>query len=314
MNIKVVVEKLMANDDILILCHRSPDGDTIGAAFALHNALKRMGKNARIECADKFGDKFSHITEDVEFNIFCPEYIVAVDVPSKMLLGAKEEEYPLVDLCIDHHVSHNPFAKHIFVEYTAASACEIIYQLICEMCGDVDDFEAKALYTGIATDTGCFKFSNTTAQTHLIAAKLMLKDIDCAMINQKVFSKTKPCALLEAAVLNNANFYYDNKVAIQVVDENMLNEIGANDDDAGILASTLQAIDCVMLGITIREIGNTCRISVRSKGGISSAEFCKKFGGGGHEGAAGCTIEGNSDVAFCKILDEVSKIFEEEEK
>ena len=306
----MVSEKLLANDDILILCHRSPDGDTIGAGFALFNALKRKGKLARIECADKFGDRFSHITENIEFENFVPKYIVAVDVPTKTLLGAKESEYPEIDLCIDHHASHTPFAKHTYVEYTAASACEIVYQLICEMCGDVDDVEANALYTGVATDTGCFKFSNTTAQTHFIAAKLMMKNIDAEKINQKVFSRTKSSILLEANVVSNANFYYDDKVAIQIVDEKMREEVGATDDDACALASVLQTIDTVVLGITIREIGDNCRISVRSKNGVSSAEFCKKFGGGGHEGAAGCTIEGNSDVAFCKIYDEIEKMFE----
>lgn len=309
-----VAKMLKEKDKVVILCHRSPDGDTIGSAYALYDALKSIGKTVRIECADTFGTRFAHITDGIIFEDFIPEYIVAVDVPNVKLLGKKEEEYPEVDLCIDHHGTHVPFAKYTYVESTAASACEIMYEICSALCGEINEKQAIALYTGVATDTGCFKFSNTTIRTHLVAVKLMEKGIDCEKINQAVFSKTKNCAMLGANVVSKAKFYHNDKIAIQFVDEEIKEQNGASEEEVGILASLLQEIDCVMLGITIRQIDdNTFRISVRTKSPVSAAEYCKKFGGGGHNGAAGATLEGNLTDVYDRLLTEALCFIESNE-
>ena len=306
--IENVVKTLMEKDNIVILCHRSPDGDAIGSAYALHNALASFGKNVRIECADAFGSRFGFITEGIKFAEFEPEFVIAVDIADTKLLAAKQEQYPVIDLAIDHHGSHVPFAKMTYVESTAASACEIIFDIIMKMCGDVNKVQATALYTGVATDTGCFKFSNTTVRTHIIAAHLMGKGIDFAKINQKVFANSKAKALLEAKVLGKAQFFYGDNIAIQFVDDEIMKEVGACDDEVGALASSIQNIDGVMLGITIREAEtNKFRLSVRSKSPVSAVNFCEKFGGGGHECAAGCTIEGNlADVYNYIVLEAIN--------
>ena len=306
--IKNVVKTLMEKDNIVILCHRSPDGDAIGSAYALYNALASFNENVRIECADAFGSRFGFITEGIEFAEFEPKFVIAVDIADTKLLAAKQEQYPVIDLAIDHHGSHVPFAKMTYVESTAASACEIIFDIIMEMCGDVNKVQATALYTGVATDTGCFKFSNTTVRTHIIAAHLMSKGIDFAKINQKVFANSKARALLEANVIGKAQFFYGDNIAIQFVNEEIMNEVGASDEEVGALASAIQNIDEVMLGITIRETEkNNFRLSVRSKTPVSAVKLCEKFGGGGHECAAGCTIEGDfADMYNYLVLEAIN--------
>jgi phosphoesterase RecJ-like protein len=228
------------------------------------------------------------------------------------LLGEKSDEYPVVDLCIDHHGTNISFANITYVESTAASACEIIFNLIVEMCGDISDAQANSIYTGMATDTGCFKSSNVTAQTHIIAAQLMAKNIDCAKINRIVFADTKTKALLSATVLSRAQFFFNDIVAIQSADMNVVDEIGACDDDVCALCSSLQDIDCVLLGITIREIGEkSYKLSVRSKPPLSAAKFCTAFGGGGHESAAGCHIHGEYCDVYLRVFQEAKKICQE---
>lgn len=310
--IENVAKTLREKDNIVILCHRSPDGDTIGAGFALYNALLNLGKTVRVECADAFGSRFAHITDGIAFEEFVPEYIVAVDVPDINLLGSKKEEYPEVDMCIDHHGTHVPFAKLTYVESTAASACEILYEVCCLLNGDINKTQAIALYTGVATDTGCFRFSNTTVRTHIVAAKLLEKEIDYMQIHQNVFAYTKTRSLLEATVMKKAQFFCDDKIAVQFVDEEIRETVGASDDDVCALASALQNINCVLLGITIRKTEEgKFRLSVRSKKPVSAAEFCKRFGGGGHMEAAGCIIEGVEAEMYASVVAEAKNILRE---
>ena len=306
--IEEVVKILHEKDKIAILCHCFPDGDTIGSAYALYDALKSINKTVKIECADNFGSQFTYITDGIEFEDFTPEYVIAVDVPTSALLGKIKDKYPEIDLSIDHHKTHIPFAKITYVQSEAAATCEIIYDICVALCGDINKTQATALYTGIATDTGCFKFSNTTAHTHLIAAKLIAKNVDCEKIHQFVFSKSKACAILEAVVLLKTNFYFDDKIAIQSIDRQTQTNLGVSDEDIGNIAGVLQNIDCVMIGITVREIdSNTFKISVRTKNPISASQFCQKFGGGGHENAAGATINGSISNIYNRLITEAKK-------
>lgn len=309
---KHVADVLASKDNIVILCHRSPDGDTIGAAYALYDALCCIGKTARVECADPFGVRFAHITDGVEFPNFEPKFVVAVDIADTKLLGSKFEQYPVIDMCIDHHGTHVPFAQYTYVESTAASACEIIYEVCCELCGNVNERQAVALYTGMATDTGCFRYSSTTSRTHIIAARLMEFGVPVSEIHQTVFANSKTKVLLEANVISKMQFYCNDLVGVQYVSQKTLEALGATDDDACAVASTLNDIECIKIGITIREMeAGVYRISARSKSPLSAAKLCEKFGGGGHECAAGCTIVGNGFVIYSNLVEEAENLCRE---
>lgn len=291
-----VVENLQSADKVLILLHQFPDGDTIGSGCALCRALQKSGKRARIACAHNIHNRYNYITTTIEMDDFEPEYIVAVDVADVKLLGDYAAVYgDKIDLCIDHHSSNTDYARLVYVDATASANCEIIYDLLIKMDGDIDYETASALYTGISTDTGCFRFSNTTAHTHTVAAQLMEKGIDCAEINRIMFdAKSRRRIELEREALSSIVFGKSERTALITITNKMIIKIGADEADLEGLTSLPRQVEGVLIGITVRERENNLnKISVRTHAPINAVEFCRHFGGGGHERAAGCEITGS---------------------
>ena len=312
-DLQTAIQRLKEKDNIVILLHQFPDGDTIGCGYSLYFALTSLGKKARVECADTIGERYGYITEGVEFDDFAPEFVVAVDVADTKLLGSKAEEYPEIDLCIDHHGSNIGYAKETYVDASAAAACEILYEVVRGLCGEVSPNEAAALYTGISTDTGCFKFTNTTDKTHIIAAELMKTGIDYGEINRIMFdTKSKARLLVEKEALNTIQFLCDDKVAIMTITKDMRERSGAHDSELEGITGLPRTIEGVILGITIRERNDTniCKVSVRTHEPISASDFCAQFGGGGHARASGCEIKLPKDKtyeALAKAAEETMK-------
>jgi len=309
-----IIEKLLASDRILILTHQSPDGDTLGSAFALAAALRQKGKKARIECSDPFPAQYSFMFGDYREEEFSPDLIVAVDIATPNLLGKKLSIYAeKVDVCIDHHHSNPRYAALSWVEGEAAATCELIFRLVCEMGCEIDTEIATSLYTGIATDTGCFKYQNTTAQTHRIAADLLEKGIDYAEINRKMFDTKSPARIaVEREVLRTMEYFFDKKCALIVIPRALLTEYGATESELEGLANIPRQIEGVTAGVTIRERENGIyKISVRTNGDMDASAVCAQLGGGGHRGAAGCTC--NLPLAQTKemIVAAVGKILGE---
>lgn len=194
---------LCAHDRILILSHKNPDGDTLGSAYGLLRALRSLGKTVRTQCTDRLPQMFSYLADGVQQEDFTPEFVVAVDVASVSLLGdAVTEAYPNVDLCIDHHHTNELYAQKTYL-YDGASACEAVYEVICEMGVSITPDLADCLYTGMATDTGCFRFSNTTPKTMRLAADLMEQGARYAELNRLLFeTKSKERIAVERMVLD----------------------------------------------------------------------------------------------------------------
>lgn len=283
-------EFLLNNDNFLILSHASPDGDTEGCAYGLCGALQRIGKKAKTACSDPLSERFSYLKEAVTEQDFEEKIIVSVDVADKSLLGDLEEVYGgKVNLAIDHHVSHRPFAERIFVDDTAAAACEVIFDLV-KLLGEntLDEQTAKCLYTGIATDTGCFKFGNTTGTTHEKAGKLMEYGFDAAALNYLLFDmKTKERIELERYVFENIEFFAEDKGAIIALSKELLDSVDVEDVN-GISALPRQ-IQGVEVGIVLKQKKDSWKASLRSNK-VNVQEICGLFGGGGHLRAAGCSF------------------------
>ena len=162
-DVKRCAELLREQDNILILTHAHPDGDTLGSGFALCRALMALGKNARVINTDEIPKKYDYLYKDLSFADFKETYIVAVDVATENLLGAFADVYGgKINLCIDHHGTNTEYAENLLLIETA-SACEIIYQVILALGVSIDKKTADCLYTGISTDTGCFRYASTTA-------------------------------------------------------------------------------------------------------------------------------------------------------
>ena len=294
---------LSENDNFHILTHRYPDGDTLGSAFALCFALRTLGKNANVKISGKLPSKFSYLTENYCEQDFVCEYVVSVDVAALSLLGELQEHYgDKIDLCIDHHGSNSMVADNICVDASCAAASEIIYVLIKAMNVEITRDIANAIYTGISTDTGCFCYTNTTAQSHHIAAELIDLGCDFSMINRINFeTKTRAKLKMERMVYDTMEFYCGGKCAIIYTTLAMQKALGAGDDEMEGLASIPRQIEGVKMGITMREKEDgTFKVSVRTNDGINASEFCARFGGGGHVAASGCSIKG--DLATAKYM------------
>lgn len=292
---KEAAARLLEQDDILILCHRNPDGDTLGSGYGLHFALKQLGKRSRLLCHDPIPPKMKYLSDGEIEEDFSPRFVVSVDIADEQLFGETLAPYRgKVDLAIDHHPSNSMFAKKTLLDDEAAATCEIIYCLLLEMGTAISPQIADCLYTGITTDTGCFKFANVTPDTHRIAASLIESGCRFQQINKLLFeSKTMGMMELERRVLNTLEFHDQNRVALICVTLQMLRETGVSESELDGISGIPRKIEGVQVGVTIKERAqNEYKLSVRSSEVLDASKFCALFGGGGHARAAGCTICG----------------------
>lgn len=304
---------LLSKDKILILTHRSPDGDTIGSGYALAMALRKLGKSVKVDCTDPFPEKYSYFTDKLEKLEFDEEFVVSVDIADTKLLGEKLSDYAdKIDLCIDHHGSNTKYAKEYYVEASAAAAAQVIAKLIRLMNVDFDKDIANAIYTGITTDTGCFRYTNVTAETHRIAADMIDCGAESGMINRLMFeTKSRSRLEIERRVMDSIQFYLDGRCAIAYATIDMMKESGAVDNDMEGVSSLPRQIEGVMAGITLREKNNgKFKVSVRTTDELDASAICANFGGGGHKAAAGCMITGTLNEAIEQIIEVVRQALE----
>ena len=306
-------KSLLSKDKILILTHRSPDGDTIGSGYALAMALRKLGKSVKVDCTDPFPEKYSYFTDKLEKLEFDEEFVVSVDIADTKLLGEKLSDYAdKIDLCIDHHGSNTKYAKEYYVEASAAAAAQVIAKLIRLMNVEFDKDIANAIYTGITTDTGCFRYTNVTAETHRIAADMIDCGAESGMINRLMFeTKSRSRLEIERRVMDSIQFYLDGRCAIAYATIDMMKESGAVDSDMEGVSSLPRQIEGVMAGITLREKNNgKFKVSVRTTDELDASAICANFGGGGHKAAAGCMITGTLNEAIEQIIEVVRQALE----
>ena len=313
MTIKEVSSFLKQHDNINILTHKNPDGDTLGSGFALVNFLRKMGKKANVLNTDPFPERYSFLYEGYSPMDFKEECVIAVDVADVQLLGHNLEEYAQegkIDLCIDHHISNTSYAKQNFVDAGASATCEAMYMIMDEMGTGINDIIAKCLYTGIATDTGCFKYQNTTPRTHIIASELMKYDIDFARVNRQMFDlKSKGRIMVEQVVTSNMEFFCDDRCSMIVITTDLINSSGIESSEfEGLTSITLQ-VEGVQIGLLVKQRDeDRFKISVRTTDEIDACAFCNQFGGGGHVRAAGCEIKGTLDEVKSKLINAVKGV------
>ena len=290
-------DALTAQDNIFILCHAHPDGDTLGCGYALCRALLSMGKRAAVLCEDPAPNMFAFLADGMPQPDFTPDYVVAVDVATVKLMGDRmgAEYGERVDLCIDHHFTNSLYAKAVLLNDKAAAASEIIYRLLRHMQISITPIIAECLYVGVSTDTGCFRYSNVTSNTLRIAADLLDLGADTARINREVFeTKSRSFARLERMALSSVETFFDGQYATVTVTQDMFRESGAGEDEFDKIAAIPRQIEGVLVGASIREQKDgTYKISVRTNPPMNAAQICTQLGGGGHPAAAGCTLEGS---------------------
>ncbi|MGN0521291.1 MAG: bifunctional oligoribonuclease/PAP phosphatase NrnA [Eubacterium sp.] len=307
-DVKQCAELLKEHDNILILTHAHPDGDTLGSGFALCRALMKAGKICAVINADEIAKKYGYLYDDIVQIEFKPDYVVSVDVATPNLLGELNGKYH-IDLCIDHHSTNTDYADNLLLMDTPA-ACEILYEVIRELGVEIDEGIANCLYTGLTTDTGCFRYASTTAKTYRVAADLIDLGADNGKINRVMFeTKSKTYARLERLALESMRFYENERVAVITITQDMYRLTGSNEQETEAIAPLTRQIEGVEVGITIREKPDgTCKASIRTFESVNAAELAKAFGGGGHAQAAACRFECNVKEARKLIVEKCGEM------
>lgn len=300
-----IADILHSMDYFYILAHKYPDGDTIGSCYALCRALQNSGKKAKVLCSDKIPTKYHFMLDYVVNEEFEPQYVIAVDVADPKQIGDSLMKYSdNIDICIDHHMTNKNYAEVTFVDASSSSTAEIIYLLIKEMSGKIDREIAECIYVGISTDTGCFKYSNVTAQTHRISADLMETGIPLSRINKILFdTKSKELLDLQSMLFDSIEYFFDNRCAMMCLTKDMIEKSKISEQDLEGIASIPRGIDGVEVGVTLREKSKKVwKISIRTSENISAVSICEEFNGGGHICAGGFTINGEINIVRSKIL------------
>lgn len=307
-DINQCAQLLKDNDNILILTHAHPDGDTLGCGFALCRALMKLGKICAVINSDVIPKKYNYLFDDIAPIRFKPGYVVAVDVATPNLLGELDGQYH-IDLCIDHHGTNTEYADNLLLEDRPA-ACEIMYEIIKALGVEIDNRMADCLYTGLTTDTGCFRYASTTARTYRAAADLIELGADNGTINRVMFeTKTKTYARLERMALESMEFFENERVAIITVTQDMYKKTGSNEQETEALAPLTRQVEGVEIGITIREkTDGTCKASLRTFETVNAAELARFFGGGGHNQAAACRFDCGVEDAKAQLVEKCGEL------
>ena len=313
LNLKAVCKYLKKAKNLLILSHASPDGDTLGSAYALKLGLEQLGKKVQVICPDEIPHKFEYFMFDDGCD-FVPETVVAVDVADIKLLGDIYSQFEgKIDLDIDHHISNTRFAKRLYLDPGAAACAECVYEILVKLGVKLDKNIANALYTGISTDTGCFKYSNVTVRTHEIAANLYKIGVDAAEINHIMFdTKSRSRLEMEKMVLDTAEFHFDGKCMLLAVTTEIQEKTGCTKNELEGVAVISRSVEGVLAGVSIKQVDkDKFKVSLRTYEPLDASEICKNFGGGGHKAAAGCTLEGPLDDVKARLLSAIESALEE---
>lgn len=305
-------ELLRRQDNILILTHRRPDGDTIGCAVGLCAALRELGKTAwLLPNADATALFTPYLEGYLAPDGFSPAFVVSVDIAGRGLFPENARCWleKGVDLAVDHHGSNEGFGKENCVDPGRAACGELIYDIIRQW-GPVSPAAALPLYLAVSTDTGCFVYSNTTPDTHRVAAALMDTGIDYRRVNKRHFrTKSFKRLRLESMITQDMELFDNGAIAIAAVSLDMMNALDAREEDAEDIAAFAGQVEGVETAVTIRELRpGECKLSVRTSAGLNASAVCALLGGGGHAAAAGCSVAGSVADAKTAILNAIRQV------
>ena len=287
-----VAQWLMGRDHFAIITHRRPDGDTLGSAALLCRGLRQLGKTAHILRNQEITPKYAHLHEGLTKD--APEagdILLCVDVAAPRMLPDCFADLPIA-LRIDHHEDAQSFTQEAWVCPEAAACGELVFEVLTQLGVQLDIPMAEALYTAVSTDTGCFRYANTTANTFRVAAECVQAGADVFLINQTLFETNSLGRLrLQGWITENALFFGDNTMVICPIPKATEEALGLSEDDMENISGFPRSIEGVKIAATLREEGeNRLKLSVRAVPGYDATAVCARFGGGGHKGAAGATL------------------------
>ena len=286
---------LLNNDNYAILTHRRPDGDTIGSSAALCRILRKMGKTAHVVRNAEVTDRFSWLHEGLTKETAAEsDTIITVDVASPGMLPRDFEQYlDRIALRIDHHASATSFTEQELVDAGSGACAEIIFDLMEHLWVEMDAQIANAIYVGTSTDTGCFRFANTTSHTFITAAACAAAGAKIYQLNQELFeTNTLGRLKIQGWIVENMKVFSDGKLAVIAIPKGVEEAIGVTEDDMDNISSFPRTVAGVCMAATLRETKDgDVKLSVRAIPGYDATCVAGAFGGGGHKGAAGATLK-----------------------
>lgn len=301
---------LEALNNVLLLTHVRPDGDTIGSAAALCRALRDCGQTAYLLPNPEITATYVPYAAPY----WAPEgwqaeHIVSVDIADASLLPENAQSYrDRIELAIDHHPSQTFFARNTCLEADSAACGEIVYEIIQHLTALTADI-ALPLYVAVSTDCGGFQYGNTTARTHRIAAALM-DVVDVAAVNKTLFrTKSRVRLAMESRMVADMKLFDHQRVVVMEIPLSLRQEMQATDADIEELSALPALVEGTDCGVTLRELRpGTVKVSVRTGPRVDACALCRILGGGGHHAASGATVEGTLDEARMAVLAAYRKV------
>ena len=301
---------LEALDNVLLLTHVRPDGDTIGSAAALCRALRDCGQTAYLLPNPEITATYAPYAAPY----WAPEgwqaeHIVSVDIADVSLLPENAQSYrDRIELAVDHHPSQTFFARNTCLEADSAACGEIVYEIIQHLTALTADI-ALPLYVAVSTDCGGFQYGNTTARTHRIAAALM-DVVDVAAVNKALFrTKSRVRLAMESRMVADMKLFDHERVVVMEISLALRQEMQATDADIEELSALPALVEGTDCGVTLRELdGGKIKVSVRTGPRVDACALCRILGGGGHHAAAGATVDGTLDEVRMAVLAAYRKV------
>lgn len=309
-----IIDVINKNKTFLITAHKNPDGDAIGSSIGLYLALKKINKVVDVVIKDapktfSYLEGFNEIKSETNKKY---DVLIALDTADEVKVNYKEA-FKMVNetILIDHHISSLRYANYNYVE-TLSSCSMVVLKLIHNLNISLDKSIAEAIYTGLITDTGCYRNKNVDKNTFDVSSELS-KFIDVSkVIKLSVGTISSKAFELKKIYIENLEFYMSGKIGYSYISEDDIVKIGASYDEASSLVNIAREIEGVEVSIFVRFFKNETRVSFRSNN-VDVNKIAQTFGGGGHIYASGLSIDPNLDRKKIKndILIEVEKSINE---
>lgn len=316
-----VIRSLNEHRDIIIFPHVNMDGDALGSVLGLYFALQQKGKNVQIMVEEEVPLHLKFFPGSCKVCVFersdlervkTPFLGVAVDTADIERLGARKSlfEKAIFTLNIDHHPTNTLYAEVNLIKSHRAASGEIIYELLKELDCSYTNEIATCVYGAISSDTGGFRFSNTSAETHRMAAELLELGAEANLVSMNLFeSVSRNRYQMMADVIQSTQFFCEGKIALILLTQEMIAQYGASDDEVSGFAGLGRTIRGVEVAIFIREKKeHDYKVSLRSRESVDLTQIVVKFGGGGHKRAAGLVYQGAVETLIEDLVKEFSEI------
>jgi len=309
---------LESKSHFILASHVNPEGDAVACVLAMESLLKRLGKKTIIVCEDPFPKRLGCLdskrwnqVKDIKLD---PKYdaLIIADCPTLERIGTTRQliNSDTTIFNIDHHVTNLRFGTFNYVQPKASACGEVVYEFFKYFKLPLTKEEAAALYVSISTDTGSFKYSNTTVGSHLIAAELIKTGIDIEAINEDLYATYSISQMkLYSRLMGRVQIDFNGQVAWVGMRRDDLRDSGATYEDAEGFIDFLKYMHEVKFAFFIleTEAPNQIRVSLRAKGHRDVSKIAIHFGGGGHSKASGCIIQGTLEKASQLLLAEIKK-------